>query len=80
MALFLDHTTSKACLKKHRVPNGSASGGCRSPEPAPQGWESLESAALAGTAALHQLLGHVTAFCPCIKMGVGLPPQHQSWE
>lgn len=78
MTLPLDHTTSKACLKKHRVPNGSASGGCRSPEPAFQRWETLESAALAGTAALHQLLGHVTAFCPRIK--IGLPLQHQSWE
>lgn len=54
--------------------------GCRSPEPAPQAWESLELAALAGMAALHQLLGHVIAFCSCIKMGAGLPLQHQSWE
>lgn len=54
--------------------------GCRSPEAAPQAWESLELAALAGMAALHQLLGHVIAFCSCIKMGAGLPLQHQSGE
>lgn len=59
---------------------GSASRGCRSPEAAPQGWESLQLAALAGIAAFHQLLGHVTAFCSCIKTGAGLPLQHQSWE
>lgn len=59
------------------MPKGSVSWGFRSPEPAPQGEESLERAALAGTAALHQL--HVIV-CFCIKMGAGLPLQHQSWE